>query len=333
MAILVGVIAGVAIFTALIVALVGQPSTTELASVLLFAATYAVYLLTQTVTQRDGHVVRFSLAEIVRAALALIASIALSPTAIGGTTCILIASAFGNIAAITLTAIRPARPRRPSLVTTQRTWHFGWPLSVWLGVSALTLYVDRLILSSVATPEEVGVYSANADLVVRGLTVVAAPIILTIHPLVMREHNVGHEAESQAILRHWSRVLSMLLAVSVVLIVALGPVIVPFLLGEDSLQRRTLLVLAVGAALWQYALLAHKPYEVRHQTRTIMWFAVAALIMEFVVSSLTVRPLGSLGVAAGLLSSAMLYLLCLTVGNGLARGPLEVGRCRAGRRS
>jgi O-antigen/teichoic acid export membrane protein len=188
-------------------------------------------------------------------------------------------------------------------------------LSVWLGVSSLTLYVDRLILGTVASPTDLGIYSANADLVVRGLTVVAAPIVLTIHPVVMREHNSGREEQSRVALRRWSRVLAALLAGSVAAVVLLGPSVVPALLGEDSLNRGTLAVLALGAAAWQYALMAHKPYEIRHETSTIMWFAIAALAVEVAVSSLTVRPLDTLGVAAGLLSSAVFYLVCVGVGN------------------
>jgi O-antigen/teichoic acid export membrane protein len=222
---------------------------------------------------------------------------------------------LGNVAAIALTSESPRGSHRPRLKVAERSWRFGWPLSIWLGVSALTLYIDRLILGTVVSPTELGIYSANADLVVRGLTVVAAPVVLTIHPVVMREHNAGREAQSRAALQRWSGILAALLALSVAAVVVMGPGVVPVLLNEDSLGRGTLAVLALGAAMWQYALLAHKPYELRHETSTIMWFAIVALAVEVVVSSLTVHALGSLGVATGLLSSALFYLTCVGLGN------------------
>jgi O-antigen/teichoic acid export membrane protein len=224
--------------------------------------------------------------------------------------CILLASTAGNLAAIALTAARRGSQETesspPSVASA--SWHYGWPLSLWLGVSTITLYADRFILEHSVSQSELGRYTATADLIVRGFAMLATPILLSVHPVFMREHNFGQVAQAARVLSHWTIRLVLLMTISVLAAAALGPWILRLVLDAPGPGRATVVALSLAAAFSQLALLSHKPLEVRHRTRAMLGFAIAGLLVEVAISSVLVPSQGSLGVATGLLAGNASYV-------------------------
>lgn len=285
----------------------------------LFAMTYGVYVLTQTAVQRDGGVFKFNLAEVLRAGVMLLASMLLARKTSHGLDAIVMGGVLGNLAGIASTVRFPGRRGPESGVprwqVARSYWSFGWPLGVWLGISSFTLYADRFILSLFLSQSELGRYTATADLISRGFTMVALPIVMAVHPVLMHEHNAGRTASYSRTLRRWSRGLLGVIAVVVVGVAVVGPELIESLIGQRAIARPAMVILALGSGLWQYTALAHKPLEIAHRTRTMMGFAAAALASEVAFSLAVARPLGVVGVVSGLLFGALLYLtlvLCLT---------------------
>jgi O-antigen/teichoic acid export membrane protein len=320
--VLVGSVAAAAVVSMLLsVAALGGDATppSVWVAIGLNGATLGAYLLAQTALQRDGQVMRYNVAEVARAALGLGASVALGAGGLAGAPSMLFGAVVGNVVAIAVT-VSPSRTRagQPAWQVAQKSWSFGWPLSVWLGVSTLTLYVDRIILSQHTDPVEVGRYTATADVVVRGYAMVALPFVLALHPAFMRAHNAGEVLKARAMLRRWSLALAILLAGSLVLVAALGPVVMRHFLGAQPPGRSTILLLATAAALWQFALLAHKPLESGLRTRTMMVLAIAALAAEVAVSLVLAPSLRARGVATGLLTGSVVYLALVAAVNARA---------------
>jgi O-antigen/teichoic acid export membrane protein len=278
----------------------------------LFAGTYAVYLLSQVAVQRDSAFLRFNLAEVVRVGGALALSLSLGELGAPPILAIILGNALGNVAGLMVNRRPRVRPmqldRGQRCILARESWRFGWPLSIWLGVASLTAYVDRFVLGLFAAPEVLGRYTATADLAVRGLTMIALPIVMAVHPVVMREHNAGRAETALALLRRWQIRLLLVLGSVVVLTGVLGPQLLQLVLGEPTVSTATLVVLAAGAALIQYSPLAHKRSEIAHRTKALMTYAIIALAVEVGGSFLLVRPLGPLGVATGMLAGSAVYL-------------------------
>lgn len=318
-----GVVASAAVATGIVVGWIISPS--GWLSIALFAGTNGGYLLTQVAVQRDGAILRFNLAEIARAGVGLGASLAFHAVGISSLVAIVLGNAAGNAAGLAVNF----RPRRPALERVSRSerqalarasWKFGWPLSVWLGVASLTAYVDRFVLGVFSTSKILGQYTATADLVVRGLTMIAVPFVMAVHPIVMREHNSGRAGAAFIILRQWQvRMLAVLLAI-VLLTALVGPQVVRLVLGQPTISRAALVVLAAGVALVQYSPLAHKKLEIAHRTRTLMTFAIVALSVQTTVSLSLVQWLGPLGVATGMLAGSVAYLALIRASQRAPRG-------------
>lgn len=312
-------VAAAAAGSLVVVALVVGAGPGILAAVTVFAATFSIYLLTQTAAQRDGRAGRFTAAEIARTSVALVVSLVLAATSLDGASALLLSATTGNLVAIFLTRTRRA-DAAPSSMVAREVWRFGWPLSVWLGVSSLTLYVDRFILESHVDPTVLGRYAAAADLIVRGFAMLVGPVLLAVHPAVMKLYNRGDKQVARQMLNRtmiWTA-LGVLLAV--VLVSVLGQLALESIVGATPPSRATVTFLALGGGLWQFALLAHKGLELEHRTKEMMFLAGAALLVEMVVGSLLVDTRGTAAVAFGLFSGGLLY-----VGWALGRS-IQLGR-------
>lgn len=289
------------------------------AAAALFAVSYAAYLLAQVTVQRDGEVLRFNSAEILRVGGALGLSLGLHAVGVAPLTAIVLGNALGNVVGFVVClrpgSIRERRiGRRSAAKLARASWQFGWPMSVWLGVASLTAYVDRFVLGLYATPGALGRYTAAADLVVRGLTMLALPFVMAVHPIIMREHNQGRVGEAGSILRSWQIRLLAALGTAVLLTAVVGPQVLRLVLGQATISRATLVVLAAGAALIQFSPLAHKKLEIAQRTKRLMVYALVALSVEVGMSLALVQPLKALGVATGVLAGSLTYLALTWLG-------------------
>jgi O-antigen/teichoic acid export membrane protein len=192
------------------------------------------------------------------------------------------------------------------------------------------LYVDRFILEHAVSPSELGRYTATADLIVRGFAMLATPILLSVHPVLMREHNLGQVNRAGQTLSRWRLRLMLIMAVSIVLAAAFGPWVLDRVLDAPGPGRPTVIALSIAAAFSQLALLSHKPLELRYKTRTMLNYALVGLLAEIVVSSVLVGSQGSLGVATGLLVGSALYVTLAEVWTRREFRSVFVGHSKGG---
>ncbi|HET6151861.1 MAG TPA: lipopolysaccharide biosynthesis protein [Marmoricola sp.] len=285
-----------------------------------YGLTFAVYTLTSTAAQRDVRVTRYNVAEILRSLLALAIPLPLGGSSFSGGTCILLGGALANLVAIGITAGPSHRvPGREEWRVARSAWTYGGPLSLWLTISAAMTGLDRFVLERHASVAQVGTYVAAAEIAIRGTAMIATPVLLAVHPMVMRSYNAGEHAHTAHVLARWSRNLGVALLLFVVGLTVLGPWALHLMLGHAGPSRATIAALAASGALSQYALLAHKPLEFGHQTRKMLDYAALGLIAQAVLSLLLVGPWGAAGVAVGMLFGSAVYLV-LVIAAAVAMG-------------
>ena len=191
---------------------------------------------------------------------------------------------------------------------------FGWPISVWLGVSLSFTFVERSIIQAFHGPLVTGQYAAIYDVIYRGCGFVLLPIALAIHPRVMRAQALGKHDELR---RLWRIGLAFQLAISLAMIGAVtlagGWIIALTGVHVSDATLSLTLPLAAAGCIWQIALVSHKLLEAHRQTRRMLAFLVAALLIDLLVNIVTVPRYGAVAAAYTLLATGLLYTVCVGV--------------------
>lgn len=264
------------------------------------AAVNTQYALSLTRSQRFGHVGRYAAAETARAVGALLLSLPIARALPwGGAVAIVLAYAIATGLAL-LFLIQPLR-RTPSSSggvagsVLLRFWAYGWPMAVWLTVSSMLLYADRFILGIFLGREEVGIYASMADLVVRGVGMVAFPLTMSTHPELMKLWNAGRRIEALHAARRYAALLGGLSVAALILGLLVGPWAIGSVLAVERPRADVVAALVAGAGLWQVGLMSHKPLEMADRTRTLLR-VIGLVTIGSVICNFVLVPI--LGIAA-----------------------------------
>src|SRR5690606_34874656 len=134
---------------------------------------------------------------------------------------ILFGYAAGSLVSLLVLPRKPRHDDRSASVA-GAFWRFGWPMTIWLALSSVLVYADRVIVSASLGPERAGAYAATADLIVRGFAMVTFPVTMTLHPIVMRAWNAGQKEGALAAVRRHSLILSVWVTFGTVLVTLIG---------------------------------------------------------------------------------------------------------------
>jgi O-antigen/teichoic acid export membrane protein len=311
---LVVVLAGVPVAAGLALLDPGRQDRWAIATVTaaaLFTAVSGGYALVSTRAQRDARAGWFAVAETTRVGAGLALSLLLCAWLPGaGALALLTGNALATAAAaaLLLAGAPPTgsgRRARPGLLPAY--WRYGWPMSAWLGVSTGLVYADRFVVAAVLGTGPAGRYAALTDAVVRGLAMLASPLLLLVHPSVMAHWNAGRFERARAQLRTSARLLAAGLALCLAGVAAAGPALLHLVIPGPPPSRALLVLLTLGAGLWQLGLLAHKPFEVANRNGTMLGLAVLAASLTLGLNLILVPVLGTLGAGAALACGACAY--------------------------
>lgn len=299
-----------------------------LISTLLFAIASNVYGLLLSRTQRDVRSLRFAVAETCRVFVGILASfVILRNDGLGPAPGLLFGHVVGTaVGACVLIDARFStwRTGAGSRGEVGRAyWSYGWPMSLWLAAAASLVYSDRFVASAYLGADQVGSYFAIADAIVRGFAMIGSPIVMFAHPAVMRAANEQQWQKAGALLLSACRTLIVTMTIAVCAVVVLAPIGIRWFFDQDEPDRGILFLIALGAALWQLALLAHKPLELANRTLIMTWLIATAGAISAGGSALLVREVGLLGIAAGFSFGSCFYVVAVLVagrmiGNHLA---------------
>jgi O-antigen/teichoic acid export membrane protein len=287
----------------------------------LFSVCDAGYTLFATRAQCHLRSGRFAVAETVRAAVSLAAALVLGrllpvPGAVAALAGFTVGTVCGAVAMSGPGRVRFGR--RPAATDTgvlRSYWHYGWPLSFWFAASTGLVYIDRLLLTLLLGPEPAGRYASVADLVVRGTAVVALPIGMAAHPMIMICWNAGQRRRAVETLAAYARILALILAGGVAVLAWCGPWLLARVVPLDGPSRTLIVLLGLGAALWQGGLLAQKLLEMSGHSRLMTALMLLAVLITAGSALLLIPVAGVVGAALSLLLGAAIYTAsCLFAG-------------------
>ena len=204
-------------------------------------------------------------------------------------------------------AVRSRPPAAPEL---RQLVSFGAPMSAWLGLSLAFPLVDRTVIERSLGAEAVGTYSAIYDVSFRTCAFLLMPVVLALHPRMMRAR---HEEGAAGVRRLLFLGLKLQAAISVglMLLVSLGaPLLLGLSVGDVGLDvRATIVPLSAAACVWHIALIAHKPLEAELRTTALLVLMLFSLLIGLAGNLALVPELGLPAAAWSSLAAATFYAL------------------------
>jgi len=142
---------------------------------------------------------------------------------------------------------------------------YGIPMSVWLLLSTMYPAIERAILV-LYQPEHLTDYLAISEVLIRGAGLVFTPIIMYLHPYLMRTFD--HDVKEFDLLLFKS---FLILAIFTIITLFIYSVVSRYLItwffpGFDLVLINNSTFILLIPALWQFSFLAHKKLEAQGKT-------------------------------------------------------------------
>ncbi len=211
---------------------------------------------------------------------------------------------------------------------------YGAPMTGWFFLSNMLFFTDRYIIQVHRGEIEVGVYSASYILMNGVATLIAGPLVMLVHPILMRAWDKGNVEEAA----EWIGSISELLLIADVFLFALVYIfsgeLSSLMLGK-SFQggRATMPIIFFAGAMWQTAMYAHKPFEFLGNIKMMLILLGCVVLFSIIANLYFVPKFGYYASSVVWLCSAILYqILAVFFGRKIVRwsisaNPLIMGIC------
>ena len=192
-------------------------------------------------------------------------------------------------------------------------FHYGFPLSMWFGISLSLPFFDRFFIEYFYTFKITGIYASFTDVVVRVFSILLFPLTLAAHPRIMTAWNNNDQS---AAITLWRKALQYQLGIFFVLMTIVTIFtdqifsLLMIVLPELNISYSYLLIpILIGGFLWQFALLCHKPLEMDQRTKLMTVLMLAALCVNLVGNIIYLPHYGVIATAYTYMASASVYIL------------------------
>ncbi|PER75499.1 hypothetical protein CN487_27665 [Bacillus cereus] len=185
---------------------------------------------------------------------------------------------------------------------------YGMPMLGWfLGTSILQM-IDRYMLQVYRSSVEVGIYSANSTLVTMSLGLICAPVLLTLHPIIMSKAAKSDKDELARLITRGSQIFLLIVTPITIYITLYRYDIVGILLGEAyRIGADIVPVTMVGYFLWNIAMFGHKGHEIHKKTKSMLVYVLIAASFNVVINLILIPLYGYMGAAYATSVSLTIY--------------------------
>jgi len=191
---------------------------------------------------------------------------------------------------------------------------YGGPMVGWFLGSQLLNVGDRYVLLAYRGPAEVGLYSASYDLVARSISVLAMPILLAAHPLLMKAWGRGDRSGAARWLGHITSRFVVIGGMATAGAWLFSSDLARWFLGPSFFEGHRIMALVVaGVAFWNLGMYVHKPFEFHERTLTLFTLSLTAAALNLGLNLLLVPRFGYVGAAYATLASYLGYVLAVAV--------------------
>ena len=194
-------------------------------------------------------------------------------------------------------------------------FRYGFPLSLWFGVSLSLPFFDRFFIEYFYGFENTGIYASFTDLVIRIFSILLFPLTLAAHPRIMSAWNNNNQSVAITI---WRKALQYQLGIFIILVATVMIFtdqifsLLMVALPELNISYSYLLMpILIGGFLWQFALLCHKPLEMDQRTKLMVVLMLAALCVNLIGNIVYLPHYGIIATAYTYMASAGVYIIAV----------------------
>ena len=194
-------------------------------------------------------------------------------------------------------------------------FRYGFPLSLWFGVSLSLPFFDRFFIEYFYGFENTGIYASFTDLVIRIFSILLFPLTLAAHPRIMSAWNNNNQSGAITI---WRKALQYQLGIFIILMATVMIFtdqifsLLMVALPELNISYSYLLMpILIGGFLWQFALLCHKPLEMDQRTKLMVVLMLAALCVNLIGNIVYLPHYGIIATAYTYMASAGVYIIAV----------------------
>lgn len=195
-----------------------------------------------------------------------------------------------------------------------KSLQYGFLITAWLMISNLYNVVDRFIIRHYYDFEAVGIYSVVYDFIYRLTGFATLPVLLTLHPVIMKTWNENRKAESIAYIRKAVYLLCLLMVAELAGYLIFGSWIFAEFFHLETAGLTTLIIpLVISSVLWQAALFMHKPLELLFRQRQMISGILISLVCNIVLNIIFIPVYGYQAAAYTTLASTIIYIAYVIV--------------------
>ena len=192
---------------------------------------------------------------------------------------------------------------------------YGIPMSLWFVFAYLLTYVDKVYMLRYFGPVVQGNYNALFDFLSKGLVLMILPVLTSAFPLLSEAYERGENRVIQSLLRKLMLYELAALAAALILYQLFGYRILFYLLKipPDPTYVYAGLFIIAGTIIWQIAMLAHKPFELKLRSIFMLLRVAIAFTCQMLFYFFMKQVGNPLIYPAGYCLAAIIYLLLVTI--------------------
>lgn len=190
-------------------------------------------------------------------------------------------------------------------------FNYGIYLMLWFLLNYAMIYGDRYLIAYYYGNELVGNYTALFDIIARSISLLAAPVLAAIFPILTYEYDKANYSAIEKLIRQVIGVEIVMLIAAVILYSWIGyPFLGKILHIPDNGPGYRLsgaLVLA-GSIIGQMGMVLHKKLELAKKTNQMLASIIVAFFVGIFLAVILVKPWGIIGTSLSYLVATLTYL-------------------------
>jgi len=194
-------------------------------------------------------------------------------------------------------------------------FRYGFPLSLWFGISLSLPFLDRFFIEYFYSFEVTGIYASFTDLVIRIFSILVFPLTLAAHPRIMSAWNNNNQSAAFTIwrkaLQYQLGIFFILMAIVIIFTDQIFSLLMVALPELNISYSYLLIPILIGGFLWQFALLCHKPLEMDQRTKLMVVLMLAALCVNLIGNIVYLPHYGIIATAYTYMASAGVYIIAV----------------------
>ena len=198
---------------------------------------------------------------------------------------------------------------------------YGGFLIGWYFFSFGISLTNRFVLAHFLGKNNIGNFTASFDILNKSITVVLAPVVVSLFPLLVKANIQGNDTAVSKFIKKITVIETGIMALTIGLFMFFGFKILSLILKTPATSTYLFLDVQViiGSFIWQMAMLQHKILELGKKTGYMLLFVAIGFISCLCTDIYLIGKYGITYASTGFLVGGLVYIGCIVYYNSRHR--------------